>query len=139
MRTGEPQGAMTTLLIILLAINITALAVVWVLYRRAKKAQRRRRVEAPNSEYKSRYVLDLEAKDRWERLDVGRLHEVNREEVEKVLAKLRATSVRALTTQERAFLDRMVEAERRVQARSRSSSLAESVRAHRHAPATNPR
>lgn len=107
---------MTTLLIILLGVNLTALAVVWVLYRRARKAQKRRRVEAPNSEYKSRYVLDLEAKDRWEDLDLGHLHEVNREEVEKVLAKLRATSVRALTSQEKAFLDRMVEAERRSRA-----------------------
>jgi hypothetical protein len=87
--------------------------VVWILYRRAVKAQKRRRVEAPNSQYKSRYVLDLEARDRWERIDLSRMHEVNREEVEKVLAKLKATSVRALTSQERAFLDRMVEAERR--------------------------
>ena len=104
---------MTKLLIVLLGINLTALVVVWVLYRKAKKAQKKRRVEAPNSEYKSRYVLDVESKQRWERLDLNRLHEVNREEAEKVLAKLKATSVRALTTQERAFLDRMVEAERR--------------------------
>jgi hypothetical protein len=104
---------MTTLLFILLGINAIALAVVWMLYRRARKAGRRRRVEAPNSQYKSRYVVDLEAKECWERLDLDHLHEVNREEVVKILAKLRATSVRALTTQERAFLDRMVEAERR--------------------------
>jgi hypothetical protein len=110
---------MTTLLIILLGINLTALAVVWVLYRRARKAQKKRRVEAPNSEHKSRYVMDLEARERWESLDLGHLHEVNREEVEKVLAKLRATSVRALTSQERAFLDRMVEAERRSRSAAR--------------------
>ncbi len=113
---------MTALLITLLAINLTALVVVWVLYRRAKKAQKRRRVEAPNSEYKSRYVLDLEAKDRWENLDLSFLHEVNREEVEKVLAKLKATSVRALSRQERDFLDRMVEAERRARATRRSAA-----------------
>jgi hypothetical protein len=124
---------MTTLLIILLGINVTALAVVWILYRRARKAQKKRRVEAPNSEYKSRYVLDLESKERWERLDLGRLHEVNREEVEKVLAKLRATSVRALTTQERAFLDRMVEAERRTR-----TSLARRKRPPEAAPSPAP-
>jgi hypothetical protein len=124
---------MTTLLIILLGINVTALAVVWILYRRARKAQKKRRVEAPNSEYKSRYVLDLESKERWERLDLGRLHEVNREEVEKVLAKLRATSVRALTTQERAFLDRMVEAERRTR-----TSLARRKRSPEGAPSPAP-
>lgn len=110
---------MTTFLLILLALDTLALAVVWVLYRKARKAQRQRRVEAPNSEYKSPYVLDLEAKDRWESLDLSLLHEVNREEMETVLARLRSTNVRALTAQERAFLDRMVEAERRARRTAR--------------------
>ena len=113
---------MTTLLFILLAVNTAALAVVWVLYRKARKAQKQRRVEAPNSQYKSPYVLDLEAKDRWESLDLSLLHEVNREEMELVLAKLRATNVRALTPRERAFLDRMVEAERRARKSARRRS-----------------
>ena len=113
---------MTTLLFILLAVNTAALAVVWVLYRKARKAQKQRRVEAPNSQYKSPYVLDLEAKDRWESLDLSLLHEVNREEMETVLAKLRATNVRALTPHERAFLDRMVEAEQRARRSARRRS-----------------
>lgn len=104
---------MTTLLFVLLALNLVLLAVVWVLYRKARKAQVVRRVEAPNSEYKSPYVADLEAKDRWEAVDLGLLHPVNRDEMTAVLAKLRATNVRALTSAERAFLDNMVEAERR--------------------------
>lgn len=104
---------MTMLLFVLLGLNTIAVGVVWVLYRRARRAQKRRRVEAPNSEYRSLYVMDLEAKDRWEKLDLSMLHEVNREEMEKVLAKLRATNVRALSATERAFLDRMVEAEER--------------------------
>jgi hypothetical protein len=110
---------MTTLLFILLGLNTVALAVVWVLYRKARKAQKRRRVEAPNSQYKSQYVLDLEAKDRWESIDLSLLHEVNREELEKVLAKLRATNVRELSVKERAFLDNMVEAERRARKSAR--------------------
>ncbi len=110
---------MTKLLFVLLAVNVAALVAVTVLYRRAKKAQRQRRVEAPNSQYKSQYVEDLEAKQRWESLDLSLLHEVNREEFEKTLAKVRATSVRALHPQERAFLDRMVEAERRVRRTNR--------------------
>lgn len=110
---------MTTLLFILLGLNTIAVAVVWVLYRRARRAQKRRRVEAPNSEYRSLYVMDLEAKDRWESLDLSLLHEVNREEMEKVLAKLRATNVRALSSTERAFLDRMVEAEDRARKTAR--------------------
>lgn len=104
---------MTKLLIGLLALNLIALWAVVAMYRRARKAQKQRIVEAPNSQYKSQYVEDLESKERWERLDLSRLHEVNREEAEKVLAKLRTVSTRGLHTQERAFLDRLVEAERR--------------------------
>lgn len=110
---------MTTLLYLLLGLNIALLAVVWVLYRKARKAQVQRRVEAPNSEYKSPYVADLEAKDRWESVDLSLLHPVNRDEVVVVLAKLRATNVRALTASERAFLDNMVEAERRARRSAR--------------------
>jgi hypothetical protein len=105
---------MTTVLVLLLVLNLVAVILATTLYRRARKAERKRRIEAPNSQYKSQYVLDLEARDRWESLDLDRVHEVNREEVERVLSKLKATSVPALTRQERAFLDRMVEAERRV-------------------------
>lgn len=104
---------MDIILIILLVVNTTALAVVWALYRRARKAARQRRVEAPNSEYKSPYVLDLEARDRWESIRLDILHPVNREEVERILGRLRSTNVRALSEKERDFLDRMVEAERR--------------------------
>jgi hypothetical protein len=110
---------MTTWLLILLAANTLTLVGMYVLYRRWKKAQHKRRVEAPNSQYKSPYVLDLEAKERWKSIDLERLHEVNREEVEKLLGKLAVTNIRALTTSERAFLDRMVEAQERVKARGR--------------------
>jgi hypothetical protein len=112
---------MTTVLIVLLALNVVAVVLATALYRRARKAEKKRRVEAPNSQYKSQYVLDLESRDRWESLDLDRVHEVNREEVERILKKLKATSVPALTRQERAFLDRMVEAERRVKRSERRS------------------
>jgi hypothetical protein len=112
---------MTTWLLILLAANLAALTGMVVMYRRVKKAQTKRRVEAPNSQYKSPYVQDLEAKERWQSIDLDRLHEVNREEVEKLLGKLAVTNIRALTTSERAFLDRMVEAQERVKARSRGA------------------
>ena len=108
------SSLMETFLLVLLAVNTATLAVVFVLYRKARKAQKKRRVEAPNSQYKSQYVMDLESKERWESIDLAGLHEVNREEVEKTLAKLHATSVRALTSGERAFLDRMAEAQARV-------------------------
>jgi len=104
------MSPMTKLLLALLALETTVLVVTFVLYRKAKKASQVRRVEAPNSAYKSQYVQDLDAKERWERMDLSLLHEVNREEVEKLLDKVRATSVRALTSTERAFLDRMADA-----------------------------
>jgi hypothetical protein len=108
---------MTTLRIIFLGVNIVALVAVVALYVRFKKSERPRRVEAPNSRYQSPYVEDLEARERWERLDLDHMHTVNREEVERILSKLRATSVRALSEADRTFLDRMVEAERRLRAR----------------------
>ena len=114
---------MTKLLFFLLGLNVAALVVVSIMYRRAKKAQRQRRVEAPNSQYKSQYVEDLEARQRWESLDRNLLHEVNREEFDKTLSKVKATSVRALSTQERAFMDRMVEAERRVRRSRREAEV----------------
>lgn len=105
---------MNGLLIFLLALNVAMLVAVTIFYRRAKRKREERRVEAPDSEYRSRYVRDLESKQRWQEMDRSLLHEVNREEFDRVLAKLSATSVRALTDAERAFLDRMLEAERRV-------------------------
>lgn len=109
---------MTALRIIFLGVNVVALVAVIALYVQLRKGERKRRVEAPNSRHKSPYVEDLEAKERWEGLDLSYMHRVNREEVERILSKLRATSVRALTEAERAFLDRMVEAERRLRARA---------------------
>lgn len=99
--------------ILLLVVNIVALVLVVMLYRRVRRSERERRVEAPNSAHTSPYLEDVESKERWNALDLERMHEVNRVEVERILGKLRATSIRALTTSERAFLDRMVEAERR--------------------------
>ena len=94
------------------------------LYRQERKANKQRRVEAPNSEYKSPYVMDMEARERWESLDLTRLHEVNREEVVKLLAKVRATGVKSLSTNERAFLDRMSEAHDRAGGRPRNGGHA---------------
>jgi hypothetical protein len=105
---------MTTLLLVLLGVETAALVAVIILYRKARKAAKTRTVEAPNSAYKSRYVEDLEAQERWENMDLDRLHEVNREEVVKLLEKVRSTSTRTLTTSERAFMDRMAEAHDRV-------------------------
>lgn len=105
---------MNTFLVTLLSLEVGALALALYLYHNARRRQKKRRVEAPNSSYKSRYVEDLESIERWERMDLSRLHELNRDEVEKLLAKVRGSSVRALTSQERAFIERMADAYDRV-------------------------
>lgn len=106
---------MTTLLVILILLNVATLLVGWRLYRR---------VDAPSEDgqvqdalERSRWLLEMEAKERWNALDPERLHPVNREEVEVLLQRLDGGSTRSLSDQERAFLDRMVEAERRASGR----------------------
>jgi hypothetical protein len=117
-----------TVLLVVVLLQSLLLGVLLRLYRREKRANRQRRVEAPNSEHKSPYVIDMEARERWESLDLGRLHEVNREEIEKLLAKVRATGVKSLSATERAFLDRMAEAHDRVGGRPRNGGGAASSR-----------
>ena len=102
-----------TLRLLFLGLNVLALVVIVVLYRRVKQTQPQPRVEAPNSQHGAPQITDVEAKESWEGLDLERMHRVNRDEVERILSKLGATSIRELTPSERAFLDRMVEGERR--------------------------
>ena len=107
-------------LAVVVVLQSILLGVLWRAYRRERRANRLRRVEAPNSEHKSPYVIDMEARERWESLDLARLHEINREEVEVLLAKVRAVGVKSLTGPERAFLDRMAEAHDRAGGRPRN-------------------
>jgi hypothetical protein len=124
----EVRGAVVSPIVAgLLAIVVLQsllLGAVLRLYRREKRANKQRRVEAPNSVHKSPYVMDMEARERWESLDLARLHEVNREEIETLLAKVGATGVKSLSGGERAFLDRMAEAHDRVAGRARNGAHA---------------
>ena len=52
-------------------------------------------------------VVDVEALERWKTIPRECLHEINREEVDKLVRKASESGARALTTDERAFLDRM--------------------------------
>jgi hypothetical protein len=78
-------------------------------YLRTRRRARRRVREQPNSFYTSEIVRHNEAKHRWSNIALERLHEINREEVERLIARVEATSVEALRPNERAFLDRMAE------------------------------
>ncbi len=50
-----------------------------------------------------------DALERWQRIPLQRLHELNREEVERLLRKIDESGVESLTPGERAFLDRMAD------------------------------
>jgi hypothetical protein len=93
-----------TTLAIAVFVGVVAFRVV-----RARRRPRRRVVEQPNSHYTSQLARDNETRHRWSNIALDRMHEVNRGEVERLLAKVEATSVDALRPNERAFLDRMAE------------------------------
>lgn len=75
----------------------------------ARRRAKRRVVEQPNSHYSSHLVRETEAKHRWHNMALERIHEINRAEVVRLLAKIEATGTEALRENERVFLDRMAE------------------------------
>lgn len=89
----------------LLGVVLTLLILRAVRSRRS----RRRTVERPNSHYSSQLARDRVTRHRWHDIALERVHEINREEVVRLLARVDATSVQALSEKERAFLDYMVE------------------------------
>lgn len=70
---------------------------------------RRRVVEQPNSHYTPPAVRAAEAKHRWQSIVLDRIHEINREEVVRLLAKVEAVGVDSLRDTERSFLDYVAE------------------------------
>ena len=103
----------TTALLILVIVQSAMLGILLRLYLHARQLhEQARREAAAAAQPASEAVVptDQEARHRWESLDTSRLHELNREEVEKLLAKVRGTGVKSLTAGERAFLDRMAQA-----------------------------
>ena len=71
----------------------------------------RRVVERPNSFYASKGVQDQQDAEWWSQIRADQLHEVNREYVERLLAKVEAAGVDSLNRDERAFLERMADLE----------------------------
>lgn len=78
------------------------------LYRQRRRAARRVR-EQPNSHYNPQAVQNLEARERWSGIELQRVHEINRGEVERLLIRADALGVEALKPRERQFLDVMLE------------------------------
>ena len=74
---------------------------------RRRRIAARRRVEAPNSQYSSPGVRNYEDRERWGRIELSRLHPLNRDEVRRLLEVVDAQGIAALSAKDRLFLDNM--------------------------------
>ena len=79
--------------------------------RKQKLILARRVVERPNSYYASKGVRDQEDEEWWRRISLDRLHEVNREYVERLLRQIDGAGVDTLNRDEHAFMERMANLE----------------------------
>jgi hypothetical protein len=88
---------------------LAALAVAGVVHARIERRARPRVVEAPNSHYTSKLVLDRDAHERWKAIPLERVHEINREEVRRLLVRIEEYGIDRVTERERNFLERIAE------------------------------
>ena len=79
--------------------------------RKKKLIAEQRVVERPNSYYASKGVRDQEDAEWWHRIILDRLHEVNREYVERLLGQIDGAGIDTLNRDERAFMERMANLE----------------------------
>ena len=79
----------------------------WFATRRRRLAATERRVEAPNSHFSSNGVREREDRERWNRIDLARLHPINQEEVQRLLLIVDGQGAAVLTGKDRVFLDNM--------------------------------
>lgn len=107
MSTFDPVVLLPFGLVLLAAVVAATVALMRVV--RKRNRAKRRVVEKPNSHYASQLARQNEARHRWQNMALDRVHEINREEVVRLLAKVEATGVEALRTSERVFLDHMAQ------------------------------
>lgn len=84
---------------------------VWWIRRRERIRAARRVLERPNSYYSSKGVRDQEDTEWYNAIRLDKLHEVNRDEVERLLVQIKATGIDSLRPDERAFLERIANLE----------------------------
>lgn len=80
---------------------------VWYRRWRSRRLAARRRVEKPNSHYSSEGVRKQEDRERWGRINVARLHPLNRDEVQRLLDVVDDEGIETLSSRDRLFLDNM--------------------------------
>jgi len=79
----------------------------WWIERKKRLVAERRVIERPNSFYGSKAVHNQEDEEWWRRIELERLHELNREYVERLLLQIEDAGVGTLTKDERAFMERI--------------------------------
>jgi hypothetical protein len=80
---------------------------IWYRSWRKRRVAARRVVEAPNSHYSSQGVRNQEDRDRWGRINVRKLHPLNRDEVQRLLDVVDQDGIKSLSSKDRLFLDNM--------------------------------
>ena len=100
------QMPLWTLALVLVVAAAIAGRVAYRRWRHARIASRRI-VEKPNSFYSSAIVKAQVDRQRWGQVDLDRIHPVNREEVERLLALADLQGADALSPRERMFLETM--------------------------------
>ncbi len=87
--------------------HLGGLVVGWLFLKRWENRRTRGVVQPPGPPPKATGAQDVEAVERWRAIPRERLHEINRAELDALLQKIGEVGVKALTRDERAFLDRI--------------------------------
>jgi hypothetical protein len=86
-----------------------ALARRWWIKRRASVKAANRILERPNSYYSSKGVRDQEDTEWYDSIDLAKLHEVNRAEIERLIGQIKGAGIDSLRPSDRAFLERIAD------------------------------
>ncbi len=81
----------------------------WWIKRRASIKSANRILERPNSYYSSKGVRDQEDAEWYDSIDLDQLHEVNRDEIERLIEQIKGAGIDSLRLSDRAFLERIAD------------------------------
>ncbi|MDX1645774.1 MAG: hypothetical protein R3304_01425 [Longimicrobiales bacterium] len=89
------------------AVVLAVASRVWYRRWRQRQIAANRKVEKPNSHYSSQGVRNQEDRERWQGINLGTLHPINRDEVVRLLEVVDEDGVSSLSAKDRLFLDNM--------------------------------